>query len=156
ERREALDKEIERLYEVVSNELSDNNEDVSFALKTLNEAQDIVLEDIRQYDEALYRVAMVKTMLVRRRNLKRWSYTWGSFVFFYALAWLVFFISAIVFTANINSTVQTFAGQSGGLAAASTAWYSALAGGIGGVIGILYSLYWRVAVKQNFDRQYLM
>jgi hypothetical protein len=156
ERREALDKEIERLYEVVSNELSDNNEDVSFALKTLSEAQDIVLEDIRQYDEALYRVAMVKTMLVRRRNLKRWSYTWGSFVFFYAVAWLVFFISAIILTANINSAVQNFAGQSGGLAAASTAWYSALAGGIGGVIGILYSLYWRVAVKQNFDRQYLM
>jgi hypothetical protein len=156
ERREALDKEIERLYDVVSNELSDNNEDVSFALKALSEAQDIVLEDIRQYDEALYRVALVKSMLVRRRNLKRWSYTWGTFVFFYAVTWLTFFITAIVFTGNINSVIQDAAGESGGLAAASTAWYSALAGGIGGVIGILYSLYWRVAVKQNFDRQYIM
>ncbi len=156
ERREALDHEIERLYDVVSNELSDNNDDVSFALKALSEAQDIVLEDIRQYDEALYRVAMVKTMLVRRRNLKRWSYTWGSFVFFYAVIWLALFVTAIVFTGNINTTVGAFAGQSGGLAAARAAWYSALAGGIGGVIGILYSLYWRVAVKQNFDRQYLM
>jgi hypothetical protein len=156
ERREALDHEIERLYDVVSSELSDNNEDVSYALKALSEAQDIVLEDIRQYDEALYRVAMVKTMLARRRNLKRWSYTWGSFVFVYAIVWLALFITAIVLTGNINSTVQRFAGQSEGLVAASTAWYSALAGGIGGVIGILYSLYWRVAVKQNFDRQYLM
>ncbi|MCK6627234.1 MAG: hypothetical protein L6R45_18920 [Anaerolineae bacterium] len=156
ERREALDKEIERLYEVVANELSDNNEDVSFALKALSEAQDIVLEDIRQYDEALYRVALVKTMLVRRRNLKRWSYTWGSFVFFYAIAWLALFVTAIVFTGNINTTVGSLAGQSGGLEAGRSAWYSALAGGIGGVIGILYSLYWRVAVKQNFDRQYLM
>jgi hypothetical protein len=156
ERRDALDQEIERLYEVVSNELSDNTEDASFALKILKEAQEYVLEDIRQYDEALYRVAMVKTMLVRRRNLKRWSYSWGSFVFFYAVAWLAFFISAIVFTGNINSVIQGLAGQSGGLAAASAAWYSALAGGIGGIIGILYSLYWRVAVKQNFDRQYMM
>lgn len=156
ERREALDKEIERLYEVVANELSDNNEDVSFALKALSEAQDIVLEDIRQYDEALYRVALVKTMLVRRRNLKRWSYTWGSFVFFYAIAWLALFVTAIVFTGNINTTVGSLAGQSGGLEAGRSAWYSALAGGIGGVIGILYSLYWRVAVKQNFDRQYLL
>lgn len=156
ERRDALDQEIERLYEVVSNELSDNTDDVSFALKILKEAQEYVLEDIRQYDEALYRVAMVKTMLVRRRNLRRWSYSWGSFVFFYAILWLAFFISAIVFTGNINQAVQSLAGQSGGLAAASTAWYSALAGGIGGIIGILYSLYWRVAVKQNFDRQYMM
>lgn len=156
ERREALDHEIERLYEVVANELSDNNEDVSFALKALSEAQDIVLEDIRQYDEALYRVALVKTMLVRRHNLKRWSYTWGSFVFFYAIAWLALFVTAIVFTGNINTTVGSLAGQSGGLEAGRSAWYSALAGGIGGVIGILYSLYWRVAVKQNFDRQYLM
>jgi hypothetical protein len=156
ERRQALDQEIERLYEVVSNELSDNNEDVSFALKTLSEAQDIVLEDIRQYDEALYRVALVKTMLVRRRNLKRWSYTWGTFVLFYALTWLVVFITGIVLTGNINAFVNSFAGQSEGLIAASTAWYSALAGGIGGVMGILYSLYWRVAFKQNFDRQYMM
>jgi hypothetical protein len=52
--------------------------------------------------------------------------------------------------------VEGAASQSEGLAAGRTAWYSALAGGIGGVIGILYSLYWRVAVKQNFDRQYLM
>jgi hypothetical protein len=36
------------------------------------------------------------------------------------------------------------------------AWFSALAGGIGGVIGILYSLYWHVAYKQDFDRQYVM
>ncbi len=156
ERRDALDREIERLYDVVATELSDNNDDVSFALKALSEAQDIVLEDIRQYDIALYRVAMVKTMLVRRRNLKRWSYSWGSFVFVYAIVWLAFFIIAIVFTGDINKTIQSLASQSGGLAAASSAWYSALAGGIGGIIGILYSLYWRVAVKQNFDRQYIM
>jgi hypothetical protein len=156
ERRQTLDKEIERLYEVVSNELSDNNEDVSFALKALSEAQDIILEDIRQYDEALYRVALVKTMLVRRRNLKQWSYSWGLFVFAYAVFWLVLFILAIVFTGNINTAVGSFAGESGGLAAGRSAWYSALAGGIGGIIGILYSLYWRVAVKQNFDRQYIM
>jgi hypothetical protein len=156
ERRDALDQEIERLYEVVSNELSDNTDDVSFALRILREAQEYVLEDIRQYDEALYRVAMVKTMIVRRRNLRRWSYTWGSFVFFYAVAWLALFVAAIIFTQNINTTVGSVAGESGGLAAGRSAWYSALAGGIGGVIGILYSLYWRVAVKQNFDRQYIM
>ena len=38
----------------------------------------------------------------------------------------------------------------------TAAWFSALAGGVGGVVGILYSLYWKVAMKQNFDRQYVM
>jgi hypothetical protein len=156
ERREALDQEIERLYDAVSAELSDNSEDAAFALKTLREAQDIVIEDIRQFDEAVYRVAVVKTMLVRRRNLRSWSYRWGSFVFAYAVIWLALFIIAMVFTGNINTAIGSFAGQSGGLVAGRSAWYSALAGGIGGVIGILYSLYWRVAIKQNFDRQYIM
>jgi hypothetical protein len=156
ERREALDQEIGRLFDLVAIELSDNDDDVSFALKTLREAQDIVLEDIRQFDEALYRVALVKAMVVRRQNRKRWSYTWGTFVLVYALVWLALFVTGIVLTGNINELVQRFAGESGGLTAASTAWYSALAGGIGGVIGILYSLYWRVAFKQNFDRQYIM
>jgi hypothetical protein len=34
-------------------------------------------------------------------------------------------------------------------------WFLALAGGIGGTIGVLYNLYWHVAVKQDFDRHYV-
>ena len=36
------------------------------------------------------------------------------------------------------------------------AWFSGLAGGIGGAVAILWTLYYRVSVKQDFDRQYLM
>jgi hypothetical protein len=151
ERREKLDQEIMSLYERVADELSDSKDDAAFALKTLREAQDIVIEDISQYDEALYRVAVVKTMLVRKHNLRRWSYTWGMFVFFYAVVWLLLFIAGIEF---VDLSDVTDVGQ--GAAALRSAWISALAGGIGGVMAILYSLSWRVAIKHEFDRQYVM
>jgi hypothetical protein len=153
ERRENLDAEIERLYTLVATELSANKEDAEFALRTLSEAQDIILEDTRQYDEALYRVAVVKTMLARKQNLRNWSYTYGMGIFVYAVAWLGLFIFGFLSTDFLNTVM----GESGeGLAAVRGAWFSALSGGIGGIIGIFYSLYWHVAMKQDFDRQYVM
>jgi len=128
-------------------------DDAEFALRTLSEAQDIILEDPRQYDEALYRVAVVKTMIARKRNLRRWSYTWGSFVFFYGLVWVIAFAVGFIATPAIREMLGTGPED---VNAIRTAWFSALAGGIGGVIGIFYSLYWHVSMKQDFDRQYVM
>ena len=152
ERRKQLDDEIMDMYSVVADELSDNKEDVGFALKTLREAQDIVIEDPSQYDEALYRVSVVRTMLVRKQNLRRWSYTWGMFVFFYALVWLIVFVAGIYYVDPSPGDADLSAGA----AAIRSAWLSCLAGGIGGVMAILYSLSWRVAIKHEFDRQYIM
>lgn len=153
ERREQLDEEIGRLYEEVAARLSDHKEDTEFALRTLSEAHDIVLEDVRQYDEALYRVAIVKAMLARKQNLRRWSYTYGLGVFFYALIWLGGFIAGFL----LNDVLSAALGEtSQGLTTVRSAWFSALAGGVGGIIGIFYSLYWHVAMKQDFDRQYVM
>ncbi len=157
ERREKLDKEIEALYDKVADELSVNTQDTEFALRTLSQAQDIIFEDARQYDEALYRVAVVKTMLTRKNNLRRWSYTWGTAVFFYAIIWLVAFITGFILTDVIRGFLDSaVTSESSQLVAIRAAWFSALAGGIGGVIGILYSLYWHVSIKQDFDRQYVM
>ncbi|MBN1991422.1 MAG: hypothetical protein JW953_01875 [Anaerolineae bacterium] len=153
DRREKLDQDIMQLYNEVAAELSVNKEDAEFALKILSQAQDIILEDPRQYDEALYRVAIVRTMIARKRNLRRWSYTWGSFVFFYAVVWLVAFIAGFLLDAQLQNFITETNAQ---VDAVRAAWFSALAGGIGGVIGILYSLYWHVAMKQDFDRQYVM
>lgn len=153
ERRENLDKQIEGLYEEVAAELSVNTKDAEYALEKLSEAQDIILEDARDYDRALYLVAVVKTMLARKRNLRRWSYTWGSFVFFYALIWLIAFLAGFLFTDAIRDALGT---SSSAISAIRAAWLSALAGGVGGIIGIFYSLYWHVAMKQDFDRQYVM
>jgi len=151
ERRQKLDDEIEQLFQTVSNELSDNKDDAAFALKTLQEAQEIVIEDISDYDDAVYRVAVVRTMLVRKQHLRKWSYTWGMLVFGYAIFWLAAFVYGLLYV-DLPVTV----GMAPGAAALRSAWITSLWGGIGGVMAILYSLSWRVAFKQEFDRQYIM
>ncbi|MCB0208567.1 MAG: hypothetical protein KDJ52_04540 [Anaerolineae bacterium] len=151
ERRDKLFNEVEALYTAIAKELSGNKKDANFALDTLRQAHNLILEDPREYDEAFYRVAIVKTMLDRKTNLQRWSYTWGLFVLFYGIAWLVLCMVGYFLPIDMaqlqESTVSSVALQ---------AWFSGLAGGIGGAVAILWTLYYRVSVKQDFDRQYLM
>ena len=136
ERRKELNRQVEILYNRVASELNSNPNDVVYALNKLRKAHSIVLEDIRQYEEALYWVAVVKEMLVKRQNIRRWSYTWGVFVLFYALIWLIVFIFG--FFLNVNSGLIT-----------GNVWFSALAGGIGGCVAVLYDLSWQVSVRQE-------
>ena len=144
ERRRKLDQQIETLYDRVAVELNNNPEDVAFALNKMKKAQGIVLEDMRQYEEALYWVAEIKKMLVTKHNFRRWSYSWGMFVFFYALLWL------LVLMAGFFVDITAFIVNGTGI------WFSTLAGGMGSCVTILYSLSWHISVKQAFDRQYVM
>jgi hypothetical protein len=144
EQRKKLDRQIEVLYNRVAAELSNNPKDIAFALEKLKKAQNIVIEDAKQYDEALYWVAQVKKMLATKHTLRRWAYTWGLFIFFYGLAWLILFIAGFF----INLSELFFGGLAG--------WFSALAGGIGSVVALLYNVSWQISVKQAFDRQDLM
>jgi hypothetical protein len=146
ERREKLDQQIEALYDRVAHELNDNPTDVSFALKKLQQAHDVVFEDTWRYEEALYWITEIKKMLLKKYTWRRWSYTWGVFAFFYALIWLFVFIVGFF----INATGWLPVGNVTGI------WFSALAGGLGSVVAILYHLYWHISIKVDFDRQYLM
>jgi len=59
--------------------------------------------------------------------------------------------------ADVSNLAQGDASNAAlGIVAIKAAWLSSLAGGIGGIVAILYSLSWRVAIKQEFDRQYIM
>lgn len=142
--RVTLDQQIEDLYERVVTELSDRPGDVSFALDKLRQAQDIVLGDAQRSEEALYCIFIVNQMLVKNQNLRHWSYRWGLFLLFYAIVWLTLLLSG-------------FFVQLQGLATgSSTIWFAALAGGIGGVVTILYDLSWHISIRNDFDRQYVM
>ena len=149
ERREKLDRDIEALYDEVAAELS-GKEDAEFALRTLSKAQDIIFEDARQYDEALYRVAVVRWMIGQKRNHRRWASTWGVATFFYAIIWIGLLVTGILFTGEIGARLDSVSTVTTSVLVARQAWFSALAGGIGGSIGILYSLYWHVSKKQDF------
>lgn len=157
ERRDDLFEEIQAMHEQVANELSSNSTDVQFALNTLQEANDIIIEDPRQYDEALYRVSLVKAMLHRRKNLSFWSYRVGLLVFLYGVFWALAAIGGALL-AYVNYPLEVLsAAPEGDLTPMFVAvWYSAIAGALGGAVEVLWRLYYRVSIKQDFDKQYLM
>lgn len=145
QQRQKLDDQIEALYKRVVIELNDNPKDTAFALGKLQQSHDIVLENSSQYEDALFWVAEVQKMLTQKNNIRRWSYSWGLIVFFYALFWLLGLMAG--FLVDISDSI-TINGQQ--------LWYVALAGGIGGVVSILYDLYWHVSIRDDFDRQYVI
>lgn len=151
ERRDALFNEILALHNEVSIQLNSNSKDASFALETLRQANNYIIEDPRQYDEALYLVALVKTMLERRRRLSKWSYRLGLFILLYGVLFTVACIGGFFAPINFEVLLDSELGP-----IFQAIWFSGLAGGIGGAVEVLWRLYYRVSIKQDFDPQYLM
>jgi hypothetical protein len=160
-RQDALFKEIDALVVEAARILS-VDKDLDKALNLLREARDITIETPRQFDEAEYRVATVRAMLARKQNISRWSLIYGYPVLLYEvvcflllLGSLLFDHSLAVFIADITET--TFADMASlSMEHIFPLWNTMAWGGIGGVVGSMYSLYWHAAVEQDFDKQYLM
>lgn len=149
-----LFEEIEKMHDDVAKELSANKSDVNFALDTLLDANNIIIEKPYQYEEALYRVALVKTMLVRRERLSKASYgPTGYFVLFYGILSVLLAIWGIFAGLSLDF-VSLVGAELGPIFQAI--FLSGLAGLMGGAVEILWRLYYRVSIKQDFDPQYLM
>jgi hypothetical protein len=145
------------LYRVVPDILA-GDADQSRALRLLQEAQDILLGDTRQYYVAEYKVAQAKSLLVRRTNVDRWSNTYGWAIFFYGVLWIAVLLLGLFYGPRIVSAAASAAGTGKGFGEAALLglWNTMIWGGLGGVIGAFYSLYWHVAKVRDFDRQYSM
>lgn len=132
------------------------------ALSLLRDARDISLETPRQFDEAEYRVARVRAMLERKRNIGRWSLIYGYPVLLYQILWFLLLLGSLLFDHSLavfiaNLTKTTFTDMASlSMEHIFPLWNTMAWGGIGGVVGSLYSLYWHAAVEQDFDKQYLM
>ena len=150
----SLFEEIELMHDDVANKLSANKSDVSFALDTLLDANNIIIEKPYEYEEALYRVAIVKTMLIRRQRLSSSSYgPTGFFVLFYGIISVI--LAAWGILAGFSVDFVAFVGEELG-PVFQAIFLSGLAGLLGGAVEILWRLYYRVSIKQDFDPQYLM
>jgi hypothetical protein len=145
------------LYQVVPNVLA-MDENLTSALRLLQEAQDILLETPRHFDVAAYKVSQVDSMVRRRKNIVRWSNTYGWLAFFYEVVWLVLLVPAVYFAPFAGDWIVAGIGSSSRISpdALSVLWSTMAWGGIGGVIGAFYSLYWHVAKVKDFDKQYMM
>ena len=90
-----------------------------------------------------------KQWVQQRRQMTRWSYTWGLFLIFYGIVWLVGLLGLYLLNRSWGSSQAT-------VSLILAALPAALAGGCGGVFSLLYDLYRHVSIKQDFHRQHLM
>ena len=155
--RRELWNEVLRLYRTVPDVLC-TDENLAHALRLLQEAQYIMLESPRQFNIAKYNAGQVRSIVTRRLNTSRWANTYGWVAFVYETLWIMVLILAVLlFPVMVNQIGGAPEGVQGfDPVVLSVLWNTMAWGGLGGVIGALYSLYWHVAKVRDFDKQYMM
>jgi len=88
-----------------------------------------------------------------QQQMVRWSFTWGLFIFLYGVVWMVVLVGNYLSAADWG---QEAAAQSIVVSLVLAAWPVAIAGGIGGVVGMYNDLYRHISYKKDFHRQFLM
>jgi uncharacterized membrane protein len=90
-----------------------------------------------------------------QKQMIRWSYSWGVFLFIYAIAWMIGFLALFLATEGTVASMENRA-YTAVTSLILAAWPAAAAAGLGGACSLLYDLYRHVSLEQDFHRQYLM
>lgn len=90
-----------------------------------------------------------KAWFKQRQRLTYWSRTWGLFILFYGLVWLTGLLASLLWSGSLFPAESHSNPPLLNLLAAG--WPAALAGGIGGVIGMLYDLYRHISLERDFE-----
>ncbi|HET7090252.1 MAG TPA: hypothetical protein VFL17_16570 [Anaerolineae bacterium] len=161
ERIQGLSMRVDDLYAQVAGGAMANAEQAGEALSNLRTARDKELEDPRQFDEAEYLVNLVQYQINHSASIQQvrnWSYTWGVVVFIYGVFWLLVFGAGIAVSALglVDQWLTDLALDEQTITTASALFLSVTSGGLGAVMGLLYSLNKHAAIQQDFDRQFLL
>jgi hypothetical protein len=127
------------------------------ALLLLSEARDIVLEDPRQFDEAEHKVWQVQAIIANAEDVVRWSHHYGNRLIAYLTIWFAILMSGILFFNPLAAALEKITSVTLLETIPITVpplLFTMLWGGIGGIIGGLYSLWKHIAEEQDFDKQY--
>ena len=152
-----LHEQIDGLYKQVATEFSSPPEKAERALSMLREARQTLLETPEEYVTAEYRTLQVRAMLDRTRESRKQSQIYGPRILGYQLSWIVLFLLGLVFGTPLAGWVSFLGNMpQASLNEIFPVWNSMMWGGIGGVIGALYHLWWHISDRQDFDRNYLM
>jgi len=157
-----LSRRIDELYTQVAAGAITEASQASETLLYLRQARDKALEDRRQYDEAEYLVNVAQFMVTRASNLQRWTVSYAVGIMLYGLVALAVLAAGLVLDrlgilANlIRPALPADLAGLKNLAEVFTPYNTILWGGIGGVLGLMYSLLKHAAIQQDFDRQYVI
>ena len=154
----SLAREIDELYQQVGAELSSValQRKAERALQRLRLARDILIEDPRQFDEAEYQVNQVRLLLRRTAQSREGARRYSLCIFGYEVGWFILFVAGIILRTPLANALTYITGQSVAELQANIVplLVTMMWGGVGGVIGALYSLHWHVSEQQDYDPQF--
>jgi hypothetical protein len=155
ERIQALDRDIDRVYDQILSTVGENEGIATECFNQVLQARDIILrQDMAMVPQAEYYIAQVRARLKRaiesEAGAKKnawWITTWG-------FVWAAVFLG-VLFLLNHDWFRQAILPSTAGNPSLDTETFllSMVWGGIGGVVAIWYSLFKHVALR-DFDTQY--
>ncbi|MCX7670280.1 MAG: hypothetical protein N2439_09435 [Anaerolineae bacterium] len=153
----AIHRQIDDLYKQVAAEFSSPPANTERMLTMLQEARQILIETPENFVAAEARLAQVRVMMTRMKESRKQAGYYGPRILGYEMAWVLLFLLGIIFAAPLS---WAFTGPGNILGATIKDvfpfWNTLMWGGVGGVIGALYALWWHISDRQDFDRHYLM
>lgn len=153
----AFHAKIDLLYKQISEEFTTPPDVAQKMLDMLREARQLMIDSPEEYGNAEFRVMQVAAMMQRRRQSRRQARFLGPWIFFYLTFWLLVFTAGLVFNNQVTEFVRIWGRITPEqLANVSPIVNTMLWGGIGGVVGGMYALWYHVADRQDFDKHYSM
>ncbi len=153
----ALHSRIDELYKQPPTQFSSPPANADRMLTLLQEARQILIESPENYVAVEARLMQVQTTITRTTESRIQAAHYGPRILGYELVWLTLFLLGLVFAAPLTAFFKTTASLTGTASGdLFTLWNTLMWGGIGGIIGALYALWWHVSDRQDFERQYLM
>jgi len=163
DRLDELHKRIDQLYRDVPRRISNRPDLTAQILGMLRQARTILVEHPYDFIEAEYKIQQAYAIYNRVENSEKWGdhYGWRVFWFevltFFLL--LFSFLGLLAFGNDFSDFLAELFGATQateGLLTAVGFWATFVWGGIGGVVGALYTLWTHVSERQDFERQHVM
>lgn len=152
----ALHQEIDGLYKQAATEFASPPEKAERALSMLREARQVLLDTPEEYVSAEYRTMQVRAMLDRMQTSRKKGVIYGPRILLYQAGWLVVLLALLVFAGPLTQWITQVGNVTG---AALMNLYpivnTMIWGGIGGIVGALYALWWHISEQQDFDPHHL-
>lgn len=153
----AFHSQIDDLYKQVATEFSNPPASAERALTLLREARQLMINSPEEYVNAEYRMMQVTSMLDRVKESRKQSGFYGPRILGYEAGWLLLLLLGLVFATPLTRWITAISGvQGAALLNINPILNTMIWGGIGGVVGALYTLWWHISETQNFDRNYMM
>jgi len=156
----SLRERIRTLNQSVGTALSSRPKLARQAFDALRQAQETLFAAPERIADSEYITNQVEMVVNNIKQSQAWGRYWGPRIFLYEMTWFAGFVAlfliTVIWAQSINAWLRLWWGteQAVGSLFLVPLLNTAVWGGIGGVVGALYSLWWHVSDQQDFTPQY--